>query len=425
MKRATAKIIRTLSGLTIAAACLVPAFAQQPQAMCRETLETWVRDKSLNAKWNSDRTAVILVRGGVEYICTCPSQTQPPVCKPAGQASAAPDRANAPSPPPRPASVAARPAGAAAFEGEKRELLDQLGGSASTETTFESEKRELLRELERSGLVEPDFERDRADLLRSLDEGAGSGRDEVAAAAGELAVMAPAAVEKVRQDIARSEEPPNPDVAAVVRSFKAKTVPPLAKRFDGLKVGDVLLVRQTDDMLSAGFYKSGWIIIVDKALSASLRARASHTFMFVREVKGVKLFLDNMPGQGTRIKTEAQIMADYGTLGLDVARPLSAFDADLLWAASRQCGIRSLKEFATKADNWVDKTDYGPYGDNDKVCSETSRWALVKAGMIIPETSSVLKKYVGGVNFGPANFYTDTKNFLVTPLELLRIQDPR
>ena len=89
MTRATAKFIRALFGLAVLAACPVLTIAQQPQAMCRETLEAWVRDKSLNAKWNSDHTAVIMVRGGVEYICTCPSQTQPPVCKPAGSASAA------------------------------------------------------------------------------------------------------------------------------------------------------------------------------------------------------------------------------------------------------------------------------------------------------------------------------------------------
>jgi hypothetical protein len=406
MTRATAKFIRTLFGLAILAACPVLTFAQRPQAMCRETLEAWVRDKSLNAKWNNDHTAVIMVRGGVEYICTCPSQTQPPLCKPVGSASAARAKASA-SPPPPAASVAARPIG------------------SNPASSFAGEKEELLRELQASGFIEPDFEKNKAELLGSLDEGARPGRAEVDAVIGELAVMSPATLEKVSQDIARREEPPNPDVTAVVRSFKVKAPPPLAKRFDRLKVGDVLLLRQSDDMSSLDFYTSGWIIIVDKATSATLRPRASHTFMCVREVKGVKLFLDNMPGQGTRIKTEDQILTEYGSLGMDVAQPLSAFDADKLWAASRELGIRSLKEFAKRAGNRVDTTDYGPYGDNDMVCSETCRWALMKAGLVIPETRSALKKYAGGVDFGPANFYTDTKNFLVTPLELLRVQDPK
>ncbi|MBP1660861.1 MAG: hypothetical protein H6P95_2053 [Candidatus Aminicenantes bacterium] len=407
MTRATAKFIRALFGLAVLAACPVLTFAQQPQAMCRETLEAWVRDKSLNAKWNGDHTAVIMVRGGVEYICTCPSQTRPPVCKPAGPASASKAEAKSSPPPPPPASAVARPIG------------------STPPSSFAREKEELLLELQASGFIEPDFEKSKAELLASLDEGAPAGRAEVTAAIGELAVMSPATLEKVGQDIARREEPPNPDVTAVVRSFKVKAPPPLAKRFDRIKVGDVLLLRQPDDMLSLDFYTSGWIIIVDKATSATLRPRASHTFMCVREVEGVKLFLDNMPGQGTRIKTGDQVLAEYGSLGMDVAQPLSAFDADKLWAASRELGIRSLKEFAKRADNRVDTTDYGPYGDDDMVCSETCRWALMKAGLVIPETRSVLKKYAGGVDFGPANFYTDTKNFLVTPLESLRVQDPQ
>lgn len=407
MKRATAKFIRTLFAGAVLAACPVLAFAQQPQAMCRETLETWVRDKSLNAKWNGDHTAVIMVRGGVEYICTCPSQTRPPVCKPVASTSAAKAKGGASPPPPPPVSAAARPV------------------SSNPPSSFAGEKEELLRELQASGFIEPDFEKSKAELLGSLDEGATAGRAEVEAAIGELAVMSPATLEKVAQDVARREEPPNPDVTAVVRSFKVKAPPPLATRFDRVRVGDVLLLRQPDDLSSLEFYTSGWIIIVDKATSATLRPRASRTFMCVREVKGVKLFLDNMPGQGTRIKTGDQILAEYGSLGMDVAQPLSAFDADKLWAASRELGIRSLKEFAKRADNWVDTTDYGPYGDNDMVCSETCRWALMKAGLVIPETRSVLKKYAGGVDYGPANFYTDTKNFLVTPLELLRAQYPK
>ena len=405
MTRATAKFIRALIGLAILAACPDLTFAQQPQAMCRETLEAWVRDKSLNARWNSDHTAVIMVRGGVEYVCTCPSQTQPPVCKPVASASAAKPTARTSQPPPPPAF--ARPIG------------------SNPPSDFEREKEELIRELRTSGFIEPDFEKSKAELLASLDKGETADRAEVTAAIGELAEMSPATLEKVAQDIARREEPPNPDVTAVVRSFKIKAPPPLATRFDSVKVGDVLLLRQPDDMLSLDFYTSGWIIVVDKATSATLRPRASHTFMCVREVKGVKLFLDNMPGQGTRIKTEDQILAEYGSLDMDVARPLSAFDADKLWAASRELGIRSLKEYAKRADNLVDTTDYGPYGDNDMVCSETCRWALMKAGLVIPETRSVIKKYAGGVDFGPANFYTDTKNFLVTPLELLRVQDPK
>ncbi len=306
---------------------------------------------------------------------------------------------------------------------EMDDILKRLKGVKTEGVSFDGDGRDIGGRLKDGTTTVPSSGGDENNFARRLKPGTSAGNPEVAAAISELAVMSPVTLEKVRQDIARREEPPNPDVTAVVRSFKVNAPPPLATRFDQLKVGDVLLLRQPDDPLSLGFYKAGWIIILDKAMSVTLRARASHTFMFVREVKGVKLFLDNMPGQGTRIKTEAQIMAEYGSQGLDVAVPLSAIDADALWTASRKVGIRSVKEFAKRADNWIDTTDYGPYGDNEMVCSETSRWALMQAGLVIPKTSSLLKQYVGGVDFGPADFYTDTKNFLVKPLEQLRIQD--
>lgn len=136
MKRATATLVSTLLGWISLAALPVASFAQQPQAMCRETLEAWVRDKSLDARWNSDRTAVIMVRGGVEYVCTCPDQNRPPVCKPASSAPAGAARVKATPPVPPPAYPSARPA------------------RASEPAGFEREKRELIREIEASGLFE-------------------------------------------------------------------------------------------------------------------------------------------------------------------------------------------------------------------------------------------------------------------------------
>ena len=65
MKRAKAAFVLPFLMFALQLVLPVLSIAQQPQAMCRETLEAWVRDKSLNAKWNGDRTAVIMVRGGV------------------------------------------------------------------------------------------------------------------------------------------------------------------------------------------------------------------------------------------------------------------------------------------------------------------------------------------------------------------------
>ena len=49
------------------------------------------------------------------------------------------------------------------------------------------------------------------------------------------------------------------------------------------------------------------------------------------------------------------------------------------------------------------------------VCSEASRWALIQAGIPVPETKSPLKKMLG-INFGPANFYTTNQFFLISSL---------
>jgi len=383
-----------------------PASAQVPQAMCRETLEAWVRDRSLDARWNSDRTAVIMVRGGVEYICTCPNQNRPPVCTPTAKA-----KAKASPSPSRPAAAPARPA------------------RASAPSDFENEKQQLIRELKASGFLEPGFESDGAALLASVGDRPPAVRARVEAAARELAAGAPATKSEIKRTIEAAVAPQSDDAAAIARTFKVKAgkVPPLGKRFDNLKIGDVLLCRQPADKTSLGFYTSAMIIGTDQYFTESgfTRNGASHVFMLVKEVDGVKLFLDNMPGQGTRIKTEAQVTAEYANVGLDVARPLSRFDADLLWGAARQYGIRSQKEFAARADNWVDTTDYGVWGNDDMVCSETMRWALVKAGMIIPESSSWAKRNLKTIGYGPADFYEDSRHFLITPIEFLPRRDAR
>jgi len=165
MKRGTPIVVAALLGLISLASFPVPASAQQPQAMCRETLEAWVRDRSLNARWNSDRTAVIMVRGGVEYICTCPDRNRPPVCTPAASAA----KAKAAPSPSRPAAAPARLA------------------RASSPSDFEKEKQTLIRELKASGFLEPGFESERTALLASVGDRPPAVRARVEAAVSELA----------------------------------------------------------------------------------------------------------------------------------------------------------------------------------------------------------------------------------------------
>jgi len=55
-------IRRTVVALAILTAFPTSFFAQQPQAMCRASLETYVLDKSLNAHWEGN--TVVMKRGG-------------------------------------------------------------------------------------------------------------------------------------------------------------------------------------------------------------------------------------------------------------------------------------------------------------------------------------------------------------------------
>ncbi|MBK9570310.1 MAG: hypothetical protein IPO53_10640 [Chitinophagaceae bacterium] len=57
-----------------------------------------------------------------------------------------------------------------------------------------------------------------------------------------------------------------------------------------------------------------------------------------------------------------------------------------LWAAAHKLSIQELKSETSKSWNFLDKTNYGLWGNKNMV-SEASRWALVSIGREIPETS--------------------------------------
>jgi hypothetical protein len=88
MKSSMAKrMVRwTLAGLAFLAVFPLITFAQQPEfaGTCRQALENYVSDVHLNVRWNSDHTTVTWIHNGVEYLCKCVAQNQPPVCNPKG-----------------------------------------------------------------------------------------------------------------------------------------------------------------------------------------------------------------------------------------------------------------------------------------------------------------------------------------------------
>jgi hypothetical protein len=244
--------------------------------------------------------------------------------------------------------------------------------------------------------------------------------DEIAKARAEFERMDPIAIKGEKKLIAQRLEEPNPWCHSLARSLKIKAPPPPPKMFDQLQPGDVLLVGRAKTLtLNADLWANYYLRFFDKLSSWEWDSRASHTLIYLKEVKGVKLFLDDQLGEGPRIKTEDEVVERYGMRIIDVAQPLSRPDGDTLWGVARELGIKQITADLKKGNNPYNKfTNYGLYGNDNMVCSEASRFVLVEAGLEIAETESLIKKLLG-IYFGPANFYSDKQHFLITPLERL------
>lgn len=230
----------------------------------------------------------------------------------------------------------------------------------------------------------------------------------------EFEQMNAAWMKKQQQLIQQRLDEPNRWCSSICASLKTKEPPLPGKGFNELQPGDVLLICPDGSLTSKG------ISLLDGAA-------ASHTLIYLKEVNGKKLFLDNVSGLqageaagvGPHIITGEQYLKLYGQREANVAtltaQPLNQREAAKLWAAARELGIKELSDERKKSNNWIDKTDYGLYGNDNMVCSEASRWALIKAGRWIQTTRSPLKK-LAGVDYSPADFFSDDQNFLITPL---------
>lgn len=230
-------------------------------------------------------------------------------------------------------------------------------------------------------------------------------------------------IKKQNQLIQQRMQSPNKWANSIYKSLDIKEPPLPYKKFSELQSGDVLLISPN------GFL--GELINQPDRLLSGNGSTASHTVLFLKEVNGKKLFLDNTPGvgdinngMGAHIINEEQFIKIYGKREMDVAipaimglaQPLKKEEAQMLWDKASMLVKKELTAEPLKSKNYIDKTNYGVSGDN-MVCSVVSRWALVQVGRNISETKSTVKK-VMGINFGPADFYSDTQNFIITPLAL-------
>jgi hypothetical protein len=224
-------------------------------------------------------------------------------------------------------------------------------------------------------------------------------------------VMNDAWMNKQKELIELRTNEPNPYAGAISASLKTHAPPPLSPRkYEELQPGDVILISPDDR-------QSFWVNFADRLSSASL-SPASHTVLYLREVNGKKLFLDHTLEGGSHVISEAEFLKTYGRREAQVAQPVNRPDADAIWATAKKIAKRETEIQEQKSENIIShplsQTGYGLYGDS-MVCSEASRLALVQAGQNIPETDSPLKKVLG-IHYGPANFFSDEYNFVITPL---------
>jgi hypothetical protein len=188
----------------------------------------------------------------------------------------------------------------------------------------------------------------------------------------------------------------NKYASAIHKSLKTNAPPPPWKTFDELQPGDVLLI------------EGGPIAYLDNKFSAGNDAsKASHTVIYLKEVNGRKLFLDNQPFEGPRIISEDEFLKLYGPRKAQVAKlaqPLNEKEGKELFTAAVEMAQKNRKVIT---DNWFGTTllgtNYGAWGKENVVCSE-SDWALINAaGRNIPKSGDRIKMGLG-VDFSPADY---------------------
>lgn len=215
-------------------------------------------------------------------------------------------------------------------------------------------------------------------------------------------------MKKQKQLIDERLEKSNNYASALYKSLKENAPPLPWEKINELQSGDVLL------------FKGEAISYADNKISdGNAASPAAHTVIYLKDVNGKKLFLDNQPNEGPRIISGEEFLRLYGHRGADVAKlaqPLNEKEGKALFSAAVEMAQKNNKQLVNK-DTWFGKyllsdTNYGAWGDNNVVCSE-SDWALINAaGRTIPHTDNILKLTLG-LNFSPSDFYK-SQYFLIT-----------
>jgi hypothetical protein len=220
-------------------------------------------------------------------------------------------------------------------------------------------------------------------------------------------------IEKNGKIIERRMQSSNKWSRSLAESLTTKAPPLPFKKLTELESGDVLLIAPAKTDLIGKAIKG-----TDALLSSAKGADASHTVLYLKQINGIRFYLDNIPGEGPRIVPEVYILNKYGKRSMEVAKlaqPLKAAEGETLYSAAREMRAKNVERL--KGNKWFDSTNYGIWGKDNVVCAE-SDWSLLRtAGREIPKSNDLLKKGLG-VDFSPADFHGDMRYFLVTPLSL-------
>ena len=224
-------------------------------------------------------------------------------------------------------------------------------------------------------------------------------------------------VQKQRQLIEERLRTPNPYIDPIYRTLKTTAPPALPPRkYDQLQPGDVILFTH-EGITDVSF----WINLGDR-LTTNVKSPVSHSVLYLKKVNGKKLFLDHTSERGSHIISEAEFLRTYGqrdglvaSSAVAVAQPVSESETARIWEAAKEMARKEAGLNQSRSENLFDRSGYGLYGNDDMVCSEASRFVLVKSGRDIPESFSPLKRLLG-IHYGPANFFSDDYNFIITPL---------
>jgi len=213
---------------------------------------------------------------------------------------------------------------------------------------------------------------------------------------------------------------PNQQAQQILRSFKMKEPPNPVKNIADLASGDVILVAPSDMGSEA-------IRFLDRYGSDNWTSPASHAAIYLGERDGKRWYLDNTM-EGPMIKDEAEFMKKYGSRQMDVAtlvgQPLSRHEGEELWKGANEL-MKTTKYGTSRFLNIT----------NDRmVCSEASRWLLVRAGRRVPKTESEDKAILGiktrlnknkFVDFSPSDFYKKQQYFVVNQLSIQRKEEKK